>query len=87
MSWSDVALIAAAVFVGTALLDWRRGVTGFGPFRLTKLRSPERYWVIVVLYFNLAMGMVWLSSKAHDAEIAEMIENAPVKITVRMAEQ
>ena len=62
MSW--IATFGAALIFATVLLDARSGHTGFGSHRLSKRRDPERYWVVLVLYVNMAFGLVWLSGKA-----------------------
>lgn len=77
MTIADVALVACLVMLATAIIDWRRGVTGLGKLRLTKKDDPNRYWMAVVLYFNMAFVMFWLFGQAqvqdqHDEEVMEV---------------
>lgn len=64
MSMADVALVACLAMLATAIIDWRRGVTGLGRLRLTKKDDPNRYWMALVLYFNMAFLMFWLFGQA-----------------------
>lgn len=58
---SLVGLIASIVILAMVILDWRRGKTGFGRLSLTKDKSPERFWLVIALYINMALALFWLS--------------------------
>ncbi|GAA5048723.1 hypothetical protein GCM10023208_06160 [Erythrobacter westpacificensis] len=82
MSMADVALVACLAMLATAIIDWRRGVTGLGRLRLTKKDDPNRYWMALVLYFNLAFLMFWLFGQAQvqtqqDEEVLEVASEEP----------
>ena len=82
MSMADVALVACLAMLATAIIDWRRGVTGLGRLRLTKKDDPNRYWMALVLYFNMAFLMVWLFGQAQvqtqqDEEVLEVASEEP----------
>ncbi len=76
MSLADVALIASLVILGTAIVDWRRGVTGLGKRRLTKDGSPEQFWMALVLYFNMAFVLFWLGGQAAKANLQQEEEES-----------
>tara|TARA_B100001057_G_scaffold26628_1_gene24430 strand:+ start:167 stop:451 length:285 start_codon:yes stop_codon:yes gene_type:complete len=82
MSMADVALVACLAMLATAIIDWRRGVTGLGRLRLTKKDDPNRYWMALVLYFNMAFLMFWLFGQAQvqtqqDEEVLEVASEEP----------
>ncbi|RIV85714.1 hypothetical protein [Aurantiacibacter zhengii] len=77
MSIADIALVACLAMLATAIIDWRRGVTGLGKLRLTKKDDPDRYWMALVLYFNMAFLMFWLFGQAQ----AERAEEEPAAVT------
>ena len=63
--------------LATAIIDWRRGVSGVGRLRLTKEKSPDRFWMAVVLYMNMAFLTFWLSGKAYQAELEVLKQQEP----------
>ncbi|MFB0614160.1 hypothetical protein [Aurantiacibacter poecillastricola] len=71
MTIADIALAASIIMLAVAVFDWRRGVTGLGKLRLTKEEDPQRYWMALALYFNMAFVMFWLAGNAIDSEIED----------------
>ena len=83
MTISDAGFIASGVILATAIIDAVRGRSGLGRHRLTKHGTPDRFWMAVVLYFNLAFLLFWVSGKAYQPEVAD----APQVIVVKHEEQ
>lgn len=50
--------------------DWRRGKTGLGRLRITKKDDPEKYWMAICLYLNMAFVLFWLAGSAAQARPA-----------------
>ncbi|MEP0191819.1 MAG: hypothetical protein ABJP70_06230 [Erythrobacter sp.] len=86
MTFSDIALIASLVILIVAIIDFRRGKTGLLHFRLTKEKSPQRYWATVVLYFNMAFGMFWLSGQVPSETVVAGCKPADQECTVTVTE-
>ncbi|WP_120077791.1 hypothetical protein [Aurantiacibacter odishensis] len=83
MTIADVALVACLAMLATAIIDWHRGVTGLGKLRLTKKDDPNRYWMALVLYFNMAFLMFWLFGQAQTKpdqgeEVLEVASEEPL---------
>ena len=82
MSIADVALVACLAMLATAIIDWRRGVTGLGKLRLTKKDDPDRFWMALVLYFNMAFLMFWLFGQAQQEGLEEQQPEATNTIQI-----
>lgn len=87
VSYSDIALIASIAMLITAIVDWRRGVTGLGRLRLTRENSPDRFWMALVLYMNMGFLMFWLSAKAFEAVPMCDPDDGPCTITFEVKEE
>ncbi len=68
MNLSDVALIASVAVLIVAIVDWRRGKTGLLNLQLTKEKTPDKFWYAIVLYINIAIGLLWLSGMGGEPE-------------------
>lgn len=70
MTIADIGLIASFVMIAWVVVDWRRGKTALGRHRLTKEGTPDRFWMALVLYLNMAFVLFWLQGKAYAASFA-----------------
>ena len=61
-----VGLLTIAIIFLVVVRDWRRGKTRFGKLELTREDNPERYWLALVAYLNIAFLMFWLSQNLED---------------------
>ncbi|RPF72225.1 hypothetical protein [Aurantiacibacter spongiae] len=77
MSWAAVALVACFVMLAIAVIDGVRGVSALGPHRLTKKGTPDKFWLAIVLYVNMAFAMLWLAGQVTSPD-------EPGQVTVRM---
>ncbi len=67
MNIADIGLIASFVMIAWVVVDWRRGKTALGRHRLTKQDTPDKFWMALVLYLNMAFVLFWLQGKAFEA--------------------
>ena len=58
--------LAIAAILLVFVRDWKRGRTGFGKLVLTREHNPERYWLALVAYLNMAFVMFWLVQHLED---------------------
>ncbi|RJY09969.1 hypothetical protein [Aurantiacibacter aquimixticola] len=72
MTIADAGILASVVIIAVVVVDWRRGVTGIGKARLTKERSPDKFWYALVLYINMAIFLFYASGQL-------MADEAPVE--------
>ena len=64
MTIADIGLIASFVMIAWVVVDWRRGKTALGRHKLTKEDNPDKYWMALVLYLNMAFVLFWLQGMA-----------------------
>ncbi|WP_337661064.1 hypothetical protein [Erythrobacter sp. Alg231-14] len=75
MTIANIALIAAFVMVAWVVVDWRRGKTALGRHRLTKEDTPDKYWMAIVLYLNMAFALLWLQGRVPVEEAVPVCPN------------
>ena len=73
MTISDAGFVASGLILSTAIVDGVRGRTGLGRLRLSKRLSPERFWMAVALYFNMALLLFWVSGQALAPPVPEPV--------------
>lgn len=72
MSASLIAFTSGIAVILVAVVDWRRGKTGFFKLRLDKQTSPDKFWYAIILYINMGIGLIWLSSQLYEPEPISM---------------
>lgn len=87
MTVVDAGFVGSGVMLATAIMDTVRGRSGLGKYRLTKERSPDRFWMAVVLYFNMAFLLFWMSGRALEAAVDAEPPAHTVTLTIEPAEQ
>lgn len=86
MTIADAGFVASGVILSVAILDAARGRSGLGRYRLSKKRSPDRFWSAVVLYFNMAFVLFWVSGRAHEAAAEQALQPRTGTITIEAGE-
>ncbi|MBV7258003.1 hypothetical protein [Erythrobacter crassostreae] len=86
MLLEDVALIAFLAIIIVTVIDWRRGKTAIGKLQLTKKGDPEKYWMALVIYFNMAFGLFWLAGQAAQREPASDQEAGSQTVVLEVVE-
>ncbi|MDE1467707.1 hypothetical protein [Aurantiacibacter sp. D1-12] len=86
MTVTDAGFVGSGVMLATAIMDAVRGRSGLGKYRLTKERSPDRFWMAVVLYFNMAFLLFWASGRALEAAVDEEPQEHTVTFTIAPGE-
>lgn len=87
MSYSEIALLACLLILVVVAFDWWRGRTGLAKLHLTKDQEPERFWMAIALYLNMAFGLFWLSGQTAPPSLDELAdENGVIMLTIEPQE-
>ncbi|MCK0127481.1 hypothetical protein [Erythrobacter sp. F6033] len=78
MSIEDIALLGFFGIIVVTVIDWLRGKTAIGRLQLTIESDPEKYWMALVVYFNMAFALFWLAGQVAESE-AKSIQEAGVQ--------